>query len=54
MQSVGFRQFAVGVSVFLMGGVWVELVVLGIVSIAVATVVLVLCGVYVVYSAGDL
>lgn len=35
-----------------MGGVWVELVVLGIVGITAVAVVLVLCGVHAVYSAG--
>ncbi len=52
MQSVRLRQFAVGISVFLMGGVLMELVLVGIAGIAAVAVVLVLCVVYAVCSAG--
>ena len=41
-----------GISVFLMGGVLMELVLVGIAGIAAVAVVLVLCVVYAVCSAG--
>lgn len=52
MQGVRLRQFTVGVSVFLMGGVLMELVLVGIAGIAAVAVALVLCGVHAIYSAG--
>lgn len=52
MQGIGLCQFAVGVSVFLMGGVRVKLVLLGIGGIISLAVVLVLCGIHAIYSAG--
>jgi hypothetical protein len=51
MQGVRLRQFAVGVSVFLTGGVLMKLVLLGIIGITAVVVSLVLCVVYAVCSA---
>lgn len=39
-----------GISVFLIGGAWVKLVLLGIVGIIFVLVALVLCGIHAVYS----
>lgn len=52
MQSVRLRQFAVGISVFLMGGVFVKFVLLGIGGVIAILVSLVLCGIHAIYSAG--
>ena len=41
-----------GISVFLIGGVWVKFVLLGITGVAAVVVALVMCGIYAIYSAG--
>ena len=52
MQGIGFCQRTVGISVFLMGGVFVKFVLLGIAGLIAVLVSLVLCGIYAIYSAG--